>query len=201
MTRCVLSLTLGVLHQTYAKFILILVLTTSSTSNKKWFMLSVVWLKKKEFKSSEFCFLWTAPARATGDDHTFQNIGIGTQSFNVTWSPPPLEDRNGIITQYRFVLINTMQYGQLPQTPLTVTGATVNVSRTMEAQNGLLNQLFDGLQEDYSYVVEVRACTGSGGAMCSPHMPALVRTLEAGKQEYDQVWAKNLCNPQEIKRS
>ena len=171
MTRCVLSLTLGVLHQTYVKFILILFLTTSSTScKKKWFMLSVVWVK--EFKSSEFCFLWTAPARATGDDHTFQNVGIGTQSFNVTWSPPPLVDRNGIITQYRFVLTNTLQYGQLPQTP-TVTGVTVNVSQTMEAQNGLLNQLFDGLQEDYSYVVEIRACTGSEGR-CVRHVCQLL---------------------------
>jgi len=96
----------------------------------------------------------------------------------LSWDPPSLEEQNGLLVQYRVIVMETQILYLDNGTVISQMG--VNFNRTYNISEGR-TQLIDMLRPSYNYTVRIAAATVVGiGAFSDP---ITVMTLQDGKYE------------------
>jgi len=107
------------------------------------------------------------------------NITPNVQSafnFMLSWTPPSLENQNGLLVQYHVIIMETQILYLDNGTVMSQMG--VNRNRTYNVSEGR-TQLIDMLHPSYNYTVRIAAATVVGIGPFSD--PITVMTLEDGE--------------------
>ena len=103
---------------------------------------------------------------------------ISSQSFMLSWDPPTIEERNGILIQYHIIIIETQIH--YFDNGTEITGMQTYLNRTYDVSEGR-TQLINMLHPDYNYTVRIAAATEPG---VGPFSDAItVRTDMYGEYE------------------
>ena len=117
--------------------------------------------------------LYTAPSEVPS------NVSINVESsysIALSWTPPPLEDQNGLLIQYHVIVMETQILYLDNGTINSQVG--MNSTRTYNVSEGR-TQLIDMLHPSYNYTIRIAAATVVGIGPFSDSMT--VMTLENGE--------------------
>ena len=103
-------------------------------------------------------FVLSAPS---GPPQSFQVVAISSTSIRLTWSAPPAEEQNGVITSYRITVVEVESGGRV-------------LERTTAASDTLL--IVDSLDPHFPYRCSIAAVTIAVG----PEISAQVTTFQEG---------------------